>query len=157
VTFDQDQFFQAVASRRIPRIRIAGIVAVDGKLLVQRPRGDANSCFAFIGGEYEIGDTFESRLRKEFEEETNARVVDARYLFCVESRYRHKGNVVQQVDHFFSVDLDRQDVVGREAHLEQIWLPLSDLPGIDLQPTVVRDAICDGSHTRLRHLMQIED
>ncbi|MBB3590722.1 8-oxo-dGTP pyrophosphatase MutT (NUDIX family) [Rhizobium sp. BK529] len=30
------------------------------------------SCHAFVGGEYEIGDTFESRLRKEFEEETNA-------------------------------------------------------------------------------------
>ncbi|WJI80003.1 MULTISPECIES: hypothetical protein [unclassified Mesorhizobium] len=56
-TFGQDQFFRAVASRRIPRIRVAGIVVDDDKLLVQRPANDPSSFYAFIGGEYEIGDT----------------------------------------------------------------------------------------------------
>ncbi|MGV1873618.1 NUDIX domain-containing protein [Agrobacterium rosae] len=90
LTLTQDQFFQAVASRQIPRVRIAGIVINDGKVLVQKPADDPSSCYAFIGGEYGVGDTFETRLIKEFEEETNARVVAARYLFCVENHFHCK-------------------------------------------------------------------
>ena len=79
----QDKFFQAVAERNIPRIRIVGIVIDDGMVLVQKPVDDPDACYAFIGGEYEMGDTFESRLRCEFEEETNARVVNCTYFFVL--------------------------------------------------------------------------
>ncbi len=89
--FKQDQFFQAVASRKILRIRIAGIVIADDAVLVQQPADDPCSCFAFIGGEYEVGDTFETRLRTEFEEETNASVVETQYLFCVENHFRYQA------------------------------------------------------------------
>lgn len=150
----QDQFFQAVASRQIPRIRVAGIVVSDGKVLAQKPADDPAPCCAFIGGEYEMGDTFESRLRKEFEEETNARVVTARYLFCVENHFRYKDHVIQQVEHFFLVSLDRQEVVSREAHLKQHWLPLAGLSDVDLRPFVVRDAIAAGSYLTARYLIQ---
>jgi ADP-ribose pyrophosphatase YjhB (NUDIX family) len=151
----QDQFFQAVASRQIPRIRIAGIVVSNGKVLVQRSADDPASCYAFIGGEYELGDTFETRLRKEFEEETNARVIEARYLFCVENHFRYRENPVQQVEHFFLVTLDRQDVESREPHLGQHWLALSDLANVDLRPFVVRDALAEGTYLTDRHLIQM--
>lgn len=153
----QDQFFRAVASRQIPRVRVAGIVVKDEKVLVQKPADDPSSCYAFIGGEYEVGDTFETRLRKEFEEETNARVVAARYLFCVENHFSYKGHAVQQAEHFFLVSLDRHDVVSNEAHLRQHWLPLADLPNVDLRPFVVRDAVASGSYLTDRHLIQLPD
>lgn len=44
----QDQFFQAVASRQIPRIRVAGIVVDDGKVLVQKPADDPSSCVRLL-------------------------------------------------------------------------------------------------------------
>lgn len=153
----QDRFFQAVASRQIPRIRVAGIVVEDGKLLVQQPADDPSSCYAFIGGEYEIGDTFETRLRREFEEETNARVKEARYLFCVENHFRYRGRIIQQAEHYFLVSLDRHDVVSRETHLKQYWLPLSSLAELDLRPFVVRDAVARGSYLTDRHLIQMPD
>jgi ADP-ribose pyrophosphatase YjhB (NUDIX family) len=153
----QDRFFQAVASRQIPRSRVAGIVVEDGKLLVQQPADDPSSCYAFIGGEYEIGDTFETRLRREFEEETNARVTEARYLFCVENHFRYRGRIIQQAEHYFLVSLDRHDVVSRETHLKQYWLPLSSLAGLDLRPFVVRDAVARGSYLTDRHLIQMPD
>ena len=156
-TFSQDQFFRAVASRRIPRIRVAGIVVDDGKLLVQRPADDPSSFYAFIGGEYEIGDTFETRLRKEFEEETNALVVTARYLFCVENHFQYKGQTIQQAEHFFLVSIDRRDVTSREGHLVQHWLPLADLAGANLRPFVVRDALASGTYLTDRHLIQMPD
>ncbi len=156
MTFRQDRFFQAVASRRIPRIRVAAIVVDGGSVLVQRPVDDPGACYAFIGGEYERGDTFEARLRKEFEEETNARLVSSRYMFCVENHFRHGDSLVQQVEHFFLVELDRPDVRSAEPHLCQHWLPLGDLATADLRPRVVRDALVDGTYLTCRHLLQTE-
>lgn len=157
VESSQDRFFQAVATRQIPRVRVAGIVVEDGKVLVQQPADDPSSCYAFIGGEYEIGDTFESRLRKEFEEETNARVRQARYLFCVENHFRYRGQLIQQAEHYFLVSLDRHDVVSNEKHLKQHWLPLETLASVDLRPVVVRDAVACGSYLTDRHLIQMPD
>ncbi|TIN10610.1 MAG: NUDIX domain-containing protein [Mesorhizobium sp.] len=158
MALNQDQFFRAIASRQIPRIRIAGIVmSGDGAVLVQQPADDPSSCLAFIGGEYELGDTFETRLKKEFEEETNARVLNARYLFCVENHFHYKGTVIQQAEHYFLVTLDRQDIVSREPHLRQLWLPLSELGRADLRPFVVRDAVISGSYLTERHLVQVPD
>lgn len=155
--FKQDQFFQAVASRKIPRIRIAGIVIADDAVLVQQPTDDPRSCYAFIGGEYEVGDTFETRLRAEFEEETNASVVEAQYLFCVENHFRYKGNLIQQAEHYYSVKLDRRDIESREAHLKQLWIPLSQFGKVDVRPIAVRDAVADGSYTTKRHIVQMPD
>lgn len=155
MSLSQDRFLQAVASRQIPRVRIAGIVIADDEVLVQQPADDPASCFAFVGGEYELGDTFETRLRKEFEEETNAKITAAEYLLCVENHFRHKGSIVQQVEHYFRVTLDRRDVSSRESHLRQSWLPLSKLSSADLRPHAVRDALADGSYLNRRHIVQL--
>ncbi len=69
------------------RVRVAAIVVNDGHLLVQKPTDDPDACYAFIGGMYEVGDTLVERLRLEFEEETTAKVLSARYLFVVENRW----------------------------------------------------------------------
>lgn len=127
------------------RIRVAGIAIADSALLIQYAVDDPAGGFALPGGRYEVGDTLESRLRIELAEETNARVIDAVYLFCVENRFHWRGKYVDQVEHYFRISLDRQDVESREAHLRFRWVPLSELAGLDLRPTVVRDAIVDGT------------
>jgi ADP-ribose pyrophosphatase YjhB (NUDIX family) len=157
VSASQDQFFDAVVARQIPRVRVAAIVVADGSVLVQQPADDPTGCFAFIGGEYEVGDTFESRLRREVEEETTARIVSAEYLFCVENHFRYKDRVIQQAEHYFRVELDRRDVESREAHLRQVWIPLAELTTVDLRPRVVRDATADGSWLQRRHMVQAAD
>jgi ADP-ribose pyrophosphatase YjhB (NUDIX family) len=149
----QDDFFNAVASRDIVRVRVAGIVIADGQLLVQKPTDDPASCYALIGGEYEVGDTFETRIRKEFEEETTARVLRTEYLFVVENRFRWKGKIVQGLEHYLAVEIDRKDVQSKEPHLSQHWLPLDRLRDADLRPLVVRDAIAEGRISQVRHLL----
>ncbi|MET3579940.1 ADP-ribose pyrophosphatase YjhB (NUDIX family) [Mesorhizobium robiniae] len=156
MTFRQDQFFQAVASRRIPRVRVAGIVVDCGSVLVQQPTDDPSACYAFIGGEYELGDTFETRLKKEFEEETNVRLVECEYLFCVENHFRHRGNAIQPAEHFFLVKLDRRDAESHEPHLRQHWIPIAELASADLRPHIVRDALIDGTYLTSRYLLQKE-
>lgn len=148
----ESEFFQAVAKRNFPRVRVAAIIVQDGQVLVQRPADDPTACYAMIGGEYEMGDTFESRIRAEIEEETNAKVVTADYRFVVENRFRYNGQVIQGVEHYLEVTIDRKDVTSGESHLTQHWLPLDRLQGYDVRPTIVRDAIADGSYQTVRHL-----
>jgi len=135
------------------RCSVRAIIIADGKLLVQRPIGNSSACYAFIGGEYEVGDTFEQRLRREFEEETSARVVHVEYLFVVENAFRDGDSVHHAVEHFFAVELDRSVVESREAHLGQHWLPVDRLREFDVRPTVVRDAIASGDYRRHRHFV----
>jgi 8-oxo-dGTP pyrophosphatase MutT (NUDIX family) len=113
---------------------------------------DPNSPYAFIGGHYELGDTLVSRLKREYEEETTARVVGCSYLFVLERRLLVDGRLAQTLDHFFEVTLDREDVESRESHLSQHWLPLATLQEHDLRPWIVRDVIAKGRLHEVRHL-----
>lgn len=148
----QTEFFRAVAARNVVRVRVAAIVVLNGDVLVQRPADELSSCYAFIGGEYEVGDTFETRIRREFEEETTAGVLDWRYLFVVENRFTTGGETFQALEHYLEVTLDRRSVESREAHLSQHWLPLARLREYDLRPHVVRDVLASGDLHNVSHL-----
>jgi len=135
-------------------ITVRSIILSKGRLLVQKGLDDPSGCYAFIGGHYELGDTLVGRLKREFEEETTARVVDCTYLFVVERQAVVDGKLTQSVDHFFQVTLDREDVESQESHLSQHWLPVSDLRDYyDLRPRTIRDVIADGRLHAVRHLV----
>jgi len=148
----QDQFFAAVAARQLVRPAVRAIVIGERGFLVQRPTDAPGSHYAFIGGEYELGDTFEDRLRKEYEEETSARVLTAEYRFVVENRFLWRGDLVQTLEHYFEVELDRTEIASRERHLEQVWLPRADFALADVRPLVVRNALLSGEWRDIRRL-----
>jgi ADP-ribose pyrophosphatase YjhB (NUDIX family) len=148
----QDDFFAAVAERNVVRPSVRAIVIVDQQLLVQQPTDEAGACYALIGGEYEVGDSFESRLRREFEEETSARLLTCSYRFVVENRFEHGGRVIHALEHYCEVTLDRRDIESRESQLAQHWLPIDRLAAHDVRPRIVRDAIADGTWRDVRHL-----
>jgi len=153
----ESDFFAAVAARKVVRPRVAGIIIANGQLLVQRPTDDPKVCYAFIGGEYEVGDTFVSRLHAEIEEETTARCLRADYLFVVENQFRSGGVWVHGLEHYLLAEIDRTDVQSREPHLAFHWLPMENLAQMDLRPRVVRDAIISGAYLRVRHLVVPRD
>lgn len=148
----QDAFFAAVSARNIVRPSVRAAILEGGKTLVQTTT-DVPTFYAFIGGEYEMGDTFVSRIRREIEEETNARVRSCRYLCVVENNFTHNGRPVHGLDHFLLVKIDRHDVVSREGHLRQQWLPIQTLRAYDVRPHAIRDAIADGSLGERRHVL----
>jgi 8-oxo-dGTP pyrophosphatase MutT (NUDIX family) len=119
---------------------------------VQRPTDTPSGHYAFIGGEYELGDSFVDRIRKEFEEETTARVIRAEYRFVVENRFLWRNEVIQTLEHYIEVCLDRDEVQSKEPHLEQIWLSPEAFAQSDVRPTVVRDALTTGEWRHIRHL-----
>ena len=136
-------------------LKVRGIALRNGRVLVQRPTADPDACYAFIGGSYEVGDTFAERLRKEFSEETNATVVDSRYLLVVERLGRLGDKVVHALEHYFRVTVDREDVKSREAHLAQHWLPVATLKDYDLRPWIVRDVVAEGRLHDVRHMVEL--
>lgn len=148
----EDRFFSAVASRQLVRPAVRAIVRSSMGFLVQRPTDAREGHHAFIGGEYELGDSFEDRIRKEFEEETTARVVSAEYLFVVENRFLSNGQTIQTLEHYFDVKLDRHDVQSREPDLEQIWLSHQAFVAADVRPKVVKDVLLSGDWLQTRHL-----
>ncbi|WP_114558183.1 NUDIX domain-containing protein [Desertihabitans aurantiacus] len=150
----EQDFFDAVARRRLVRPSVRAIIfsADQQRLLVQRPSDSPGASYAFIGGEYEIGDTFEGRLRAEIEEETNARLVSWEYLFVVENRFMAGDERIHGLEHYLRATIDREDVTSREPHLVQEWLPAAEVTSAPLRPAVVRDLL--GSDlTGVRHLV----
>ena len=119
---------------------------------MQKGANDPSGCYAFIGGHYELGDTFVSRLKREFEEETTANILDCRYLFVLERQCLVDGRLMQSMDHYFEATLDQEDVESRESHLSQHWLPISTLKEYDLRPWVIRDVIAEGRLHTIRYL-----
>jgi ADP-ribose pyrophosphatase YjhB (NUDIX family) len=144
---------ETIASGNMPRISVRAVVLSKGRTLVQKDSDDPNSCYAFIGGQYEVGDTFVSRLKREFEEETTAEIVDCKYLFVVENRLRVNGKLTQSVDYYLEVTVDREDIESKEKHLSQHWLPISTLKDYDLRPWIVRDVIAEHQVHSVRHLV----
>jgi 8-oxo-dGTP pyrophosphatase MutT (NUDIX family) len=148
----EDRFFSAVASRSLVRPAVRAIVRTNRGFLVQRPTDARDGHFAFIGGEYELGDSFHDRIRKEFEEETTARVVSANYRFVVENRFLWNGRLIQTLEHYFDVELDRDEIESRERDLEQVWVSHHDFAKADVRPAVVKDVLLSGAWLQVRHL-----
>jgi ADP-ribose pyrophosphatase YjhB (NUDIX family) len=149
----EQELLKRIAAQSVVRIGVRAVVLSQGRALVQKPTDDPTACYAFIGGGYEVGDTLVSRLRQEFEEETNATVVDCQYLFVVENRARVNGRLIHGLEHYFAVTLDREDIESREGLLAQHWLPVSSLKEYDLRPWVVRDVVAEGKLHEVRHLV----
>jgi ADP-ribose pyrophosphatase YjhB (NUDIX family) len=150
----EDQFFTAIAARGLVRPSLRAIIIDNSRVLVQRPAGSSpGGSYAFIGGEYEIGDTFESRLRQEIEEETTARLVSWRYLFVVENRFAHAGHRIHALEHYLLAVLDTEDVKSRDGKLVQEWRPLPAVAAADLRAFAVRDLLANGRYKHVRHLV----
>ncbi|MEO7730864.1 MAG: NUDIX domain-containing protein [Kofleriaceae bacterium] len=149
---EQADYLARVAAQRQVRLSVRSICIRNGQLLVQRAADDPSSCHAFVGGRMEHGDTFERRIRAEYDEEIGGVLSRVSYLFVVENRFRVAEGVFHAVEHFLEVELAPGEIGTREAHLIHSWVPLADLAALDLRPHVVRDALVDGSWRAIRHL-----
>ena len=149
----EQTFLTDFVKKKTIRVTVRSLCLYENKLLVQKPADNPDNCYAFIGGILELGESLEERIRKEYVEETNARVVSAEYLLVVENRFRYAGGVFHSLEHYFLVELDRYDVATRDPELKQYWLSLNDLRNYNLRPHALRDVIADGSWKDKKHLI----
>lgn len=127
--------------------------AAHDHILVERNDWIRYPFYNFIGGGVEVGETLQDCITRELAEETDARIVSARYLFVVENFFPQKDKTMHSLEHYFLVELDRETITPRNDGVEYQWLPVNDLPQTDLRPTIVRDAIADGAYRHTTHLI----
>lgn len=139
------------------RIRVSARAVIFNRvrdqILIERSGGGQSAFSNFIGGGVEVGETLQATIERELVEETNARLTRAQYLFVVENFFPHESEIRHSLEHYFEVELDREDVVPNNGGIEYSWVPIAELEAVDLRPLVVRDSIRAGTHRSVGHLI----
>lgn len=147
----QDRFFAAVSARRLVRPAVRAIVRSERGFLVQRPVDTPDGHYAFIGGEYELatrsrsgcgGNSRKKRRRRWWRRPTVSWSKIA----------SSGGELIQTLEHYFEVELDRTEIASNEPDLEQMWLAPDRFAAADVRPLVVRDALASGDWLNVRRL-----
>lgn len=135
--------------------RVAGILIRDGKVLLQRP--DNETGYAFPGGHVALGETNAQTLIREFAEETGLGITVERLQWVAEIFFPWAGRPCHQICLFYRVEaagsgevsqetfMGREKLQGRSFNLEFSWVPLVDLPGIELYPPQAASLLADGT------------
>ena len=75
------------------------------------------------------------------------------FLFVLENFITFKGNITHGLEHYFEVELDREDVKSDTDGIEFLWFSSKELANVDLRPHIVRDHIVKGTYRSVRHLI----
>lgn len=123
---------------------IARAIVRDGDCILTVRQKGKNWSF-LPGGHVEPGEPVEPALLRELDEELAAAATVTGFVGVVEHGYTEDdGSVHHEINLVFWTTLVDSDVASQEDHLEFAWLPLADLPGHDLRPGALKDAIVDG-------------
>lgn len=114
--------------------RVAGLAVQDGRLLVQRAKGDDG--LAIPGGHVAFGEMTEETLRREFQEELGLQV-KVGGLAAVGEVFFHWGGPCQQIALYYRVALTEgpwegvrhgfDEYGGVREEIDFLWVPVEDL------------------------------
>ncbi len=126
--------------------RVAGICIFNGKVLLQQSRN--NPGFAFPGGHVALGETTAQTLIREFKEEINADIAVDELKWVAEIFFPWGDKPCHQICLYYLVHwVDEAQMLlesqfpahekrdGLTCDLEFHWVPLVNIPIIELYPT----------------------
>ena len=120
-----------------PEIRLAAIIARDGKLLLIRHQKKSARYWVLPGGRLQGGETLKAGLKRELREELGLRSVDVGRLVIVCETLAPDRNVVNLIYEAEIGEgrpqLDRSDPIL--AGMD--WVPVSRLAELDFRPPIV--------------------
>ncbi|HHN46268.1 MAG TPA: NUDIX domain-containing protein [Planctomycetes bacterium] len=109
---------------------------IDGKVLVARRRGAANTFLP--GGHVEFGESMRKTLIRELFEELRQECEAGRYLGAIEHVFAEDGRTQHEINHFFiavsSALRQPSSIESFEEGLEFFWQPVDRLSEVNLQP-----------------------
>src|ERR1700730_9019285 len=83
--------------------RVAGVAAIDGRVLVQRFEGEEFWCLP--GGRVEMGEPAKEALAREMSEELGCEAGVGRLLWVIDNFFRHRGVDHHELGLYFAITL----------------------------------------------------
>lgn len=135
-------------------LRSAAVFLHDGHVLLHRAVGD--TIWALPGGHVEPWEDTAATLVRECREEIEAEVSVGELLWVAENYWTDRNGRNHEVGFYYRVELDdpawhdtnrvyfgREELggAGETLQLEFRWFPLSAVPGLELYPTFLRQAL----------------
>jgi len=115
------------------------VIIESDRLLVARCKGWTH---AFLpGGHVEPGEPPHECLKREIREELDVDCQVGTYLGRIEHSWEGCDGAVSEINHCFEVTLASAAVTSKEEHLEFTWLPVFEIPSMDLRPPALRTLI----------------
>jgi len=142
------------------KVRVAGIVVKDDKLLLMKHRRRGLSYWAFPGGAVQEFETLPDALTRELREETGFEVKPGRLVYIVET-FNPRSQSTHTLNLFYLAELVDQAkvVIERHENGEHLdiaeFVPLNDLAGLELYPEiadVIRQSVENGFPVEAKYL-----
>ena len=134
--------------------RVAGILIRDGKILLQRPKGDD---YAYIGGHVAAFEASKSTLAREFWEEIHADVEVGELIAVGEIFFPWGKRPCHQIGLYYRIELKNPDQVpldgvfhgfdeldNERIDLDFCWVPLEQFAKETVYPVELRPHILSG-------------
>lgn len=129
------------------RYRAGALIVEDGKLLVMKTK--SSDCFYTVGGGVHMGESAESCVLREVQEETGAPYeIDHLAVVCENfftgTEEIIKGYTCHVIEFYFLMkprgmqELNAESYGWNRDREERYWIPLEELPKIDLRPEFLR-------------------
>lgn len=124
-----------------PRIRVAAILAEDGKILLARHEKDGQTYWVLPGGGVKHGESLADALVREALEETGLAIRVGELVMVNDSippdGHRHIVNV------YFVAEIEGGNLcLGSDERLAEVrWMPLEELPRLRFYPDVREDLL----------------
>jgi 8-oxo-dGTP pyrophosphatase MutT (NUDIX family) len=144
------------------KMRAAALIVRDGRVLLNRLRGDAT--WMLPGGTAEFGETAEATLRRELREELGVDAGVGRLLWVVEHFFDLNGRRWHQLlwIHEATLPADCDVVRGETFETPGVdgadrfrWTPFAELRALRLVPGFLAEAVVDRPRAP-RHLVHVD-
>ena len=129
-------------------VRTVGVLVRNGKLLVQRDKDGAE--YALPGGHIKIGETLEDGLKREYLEETGAKIRCEKLLWSEECFWEWKGKQAHNIAFYYLISLcDGYDIVDNgefQSHKDNAgvvlgWMPIDEIQKVTIYPEFLKKEI----------------
>jgi len=134
--------------------RLAGILVIDGKVLLQRTLDDAG--YAFPGGHAAFSETNAETLVREFKEEISADIVVGNLKWVAEISFSWQDKPCHQICLFYRIDLVKPPQIplngsfiaqesfdGKTFDLEFSWISIKEIDTIQLYPPIAKKLLLE--------------
>lgn len=141
----------------IVRLRACALIEDSGRVLLCREDGDA--FWTLPGGSVETGEFSHEALARELGEELGCHRfrIGTPFLVC-ENLFSWRGQAYQEVVLALHAACEDRALIeregpfeGAEPHLTFAWMPLAELPSLDLRPSVLTGAILNVRNGGIAH------